>query len=105
MRRALALAAAAACLCCSSPGYRDNDLQLITAYTAKEMCSCLFVLEQPEDFCRTWTRQSPAIATYRVDRQAKRVEASALLLWGASARLVDAQRGCALEPLASPGRP
>jgi len=98
MRRSLALAAAAACLSCSSPGYRYGDLQLITAYTAKEMCSCLFVLEQPEEFCRSWTRQSPAVATYRVDRRGRRVEASALLMWGASARFVDGQRGCALEP-------
>lgn len=102
MRGALVLGWALALAACTGEAprgrpYDNNDLQLITAYTAKELCSCLFVLEQPEDFCRAWTRASPAVASYRVDLPGRAVEASAVLLWGARARFVDEKTGCVLE--------
>lgn len=77
--------------------YERNDLQLATGYTAKEACSCLFVMEQTEDFCRAWTKASPDVAGFRVDWEARTVEASALLLWGARARFDEALSGCVLE--------
>lgn len=85
---------------CGSGGgrtYERNDLQLATAYSAKEACSCLFVMEQPEAFCRAWTRASPDVAGFRVDWEARTVESSALLLWGAKARYVAETEGCVLE--------
>ncbi len=101
MRRAwMGLGAALAALSCGSPAgrtYANNDLQLATAYTAKEVCSCLFLLEQSEDFCRAWTKANPNVARFRVDRDTRTVESSALLLWGARARFVDAASGCVLE--------
>jgi hypothetical protein len=77
--------------------YGRNDLQLATGYTAKEACSCLFVMEQPEAFCRAWTKASPDVAGFRVDWDARTVEASALLMWGAKARFVEGTQGCVLE--------
>lgn len=98
MRRALLSAAALLALSCGAPGeYRSNDLQLVTGYTAKEMCSCLFVMEQTEDFCRAWTAASPPLARFRVDAAKKTVESSALMLWGARAHFVSARAGCILE--------
>ena len=38
--------------------YDNNDLQLATGYGAKEMCSCLFVMEMPFDYCTAWTKAS-----------------------------------------------
>lgn len=32
--------------------YDNNDLELVTAYTAKDACTCLFVMEREEAFCR-----------------------------------------------------
>jgi len=102
MRR-IALASALLALagsCTNSSGgleYANNDLQLITGYTAKEFCSCLFVMEQTEDFCRAWTKASPAVATVRIDREHKVVESSAGLMWGARAHFVDERFGCLLE--------
>lgn len=89
----------AASSCGGSGGrmYDNNDLQLATAYSAKEACSCLFVMEQTEEFCRAWTKASPDVAAFRVDRDARTVESSALLMWGAKARFVDAKSGCVLE--------
>ncbi len=77
--------------------YHNNDLQLVTGYTAKEVCSCIFVIGQTEEFCRNWTRASPEVASFRIDRENKRVESGAVMLWGARARYVDEKRGCVLE--------
>jgi hypothetical protein len=77
--------------------YDNNDLQLVTAYTAKDACSCLFVAEQDPAFCQAWVQASPAVAHLRIDAEQKVVESSALLLWGARARFVDARAGCVLE--------
>lgn len=78
--------------------YDNNDLELVTAYTAKDACSCLFVMEREEAFCRAWVKASPAVARLTIDSEEKVVEASALLLWGARAHYVDARAGCVLEP-------
>lgn len=96
----LALGVAAACSGVQEDGsrlYDDSDLELVTGYTAKETCSCVFVMEQSEEFCRQWTRAAPAIAVAHVDREARVVHASALALWDATARFVDDRRGCVLD--------
>lgn len=77
--------------------YANSDLELTSGYAASEVCSCVFVMEQDEDFCRAWTKASPAVVTFKVDRKNKRVEASAGLMWGAKARFVDEKTGCVRE--------
>lgn len=77
--------------------YDNNDLELVTSYTAKEACSCLFVMEQDEAFCRAWVAASPAVAEFTVDTEAKVVKSNALLMWDAKARFVDDRTGCRLE--------
>ena len=80
------------------PGYDNNDLQLITAFTAKETCSCLFVMGMSEEYCKAWTKESPAVASWTADPAGKTVEASALYLWGARARYLGTEFGCTLDP-------
>ncbi|KFE68683.1 hypothetical protein [Hyalangium minutum] len=85
---------------CESAGrrrYENNDLVLVTAYTAKDACTCLFVMERDEAFCRAFVKASPSVAQLTIDRERKAVETSAVLLWGARARYVDARDGCVLE--------
>ena len=77
--------------------YDNNDLQLVTAYTAKDFCSCLFVMEMSEDYCRRWTAADPAVATVRVDYEKRTIQTAAALLWGEKARFVSARDGCVLE--------
>ena len=77
--------------------YQNNDLQLATAYTAKELCSCLFVMEMPLDYCRAWTRASPAVTKFSVDTEQKTVETTALLEWGTRAHFDSAKFGCVLD--------
>ncbi|HEX8820352.1 MAG TPA: hypothetical protein VF794_10535 [Archangium sp.] len=100
-RLALLLAACAALSCERGDTvrrpYDNNDLQLVTSYTAKDFCSCVFVMEMSEDYCRRWTAASPAVATVRVDYQEHTVQTAAALLWGEKARFVNAREGCVLE--------
>src|SRR5262245_13533737 len=77
--------------------YRNNDLQLLTAYAAKEICSCVFVMGQTDEFCARWAKASPDLKTFTIDRGGKTVEAQAVIYFGARARYVNARRGCMLE--------
>ena len=77
--------------------YDAGDLTLLARYTAKESCSCIFVMEMSEAYCRAFTKASPAVASWSVDRAGRTVRASALLLWRARARFVDEKLGCAFE--------
>lgn len=77
--------------------YANNDLELITAYTAKEVCSCRFVMHQTADYCLAWTKASPAVATFRVDERHKTVSGAALGLWSGRARWISQREGCRLE--------
>jgi hypothetical protein len=98
-RGMLTVLACATALACGREGprpYDNNDLQLVTSYTAKDFCSCMFVMERDEAYCRAWTAASPAVATVRVDTEARVVETAAGLLWGARARFVDERSGCVL---------
>ncbi len=91
------LSLAAACGDSHPRPYANNDLELITAYTAKEVCSCRFVMLQSAEYCKAWTKASPAVATFRVDEKRKTVSAAALGLWAGEARWISARDGCRLE--------
>jgi hypothetical protein len=77
--------------------YATGDLTLLVHYTAKETCSCLYVQEMSEDFCRAFTKASPAVASWENDKKAKVVTADALGLWSAKAHFVDDDVGCILD--------
>lgn len=99
MKRAIliALVAGAAVACGSTVReYANNDLELAANHTAHDICTCLFVMQMPEDYCQEYTRASPDIARYSVDREKKVVEASAIVLWGARARYQGPSFGCTL---------
>lgn len=99
--RTLLLLVAALSISCSHAKagreYDNSDLQLVTGYAAKEYCSCIFVMEQTEDFCNRWTRANPQVTSVRLDRQEKTVQSSALVMWGARARYTGPRFGCVLE--------
>lgn len=57
----------------------DNSLfSLASGFSAKEVCSCVFVAGQDEAFCKELTRVSPDVARFKVDREAKEVRSRAL---------------------------
>ena len=97
----LVLVLAGLALLGSVPGakgqYANGDPQLAVSYRAKETCSCVFVLERDERYCRAWTEASPDVASVEVDLPGKAVTSRALCLWSARARFVDAKHGCVIE--------
>jgi hypothetical protein len=101
-RLILALAVLGSSVGClgGAPGdrqYTANDLVLVTAYTAKDTCSCLFVMNQTQEFCNAYTKADPQVTNWTADMKAKTVESSALLFWGAKAHYVNDHLGCVLE--------
>lgn len=77
--------------------YDNNDLELAVGNSARMGCSCMFVMEMDEAYCRAWVKASPDVAKVTFDRTNKRVESSAFISWAATARFVDEKRGCILE--------
>ncbi|KIG15186.1 hypothetical protein DB30_05886 [Enhygromyxa salina] len=92
----LALGLVAVASCGIDEGYDNNDLELAVRQKAKETCSCLFVMELPEEHCTAWTRVSPDVAAAKIDRERQRVSATALGLWSASAHF-NGRTGCVLD--------
>ena len=80
-------------------GYSHNDLRMLTAYRAKEVCSCLFVQQQSEAYCEAYTVASPNLATYSVNFEDKTVQAEALMMWSNTAKYDSAHFGCVLDPI------
>jgi hypothetical protein len=98
--RGLLLSATLATSCAGEDAgrvYENNDLQLLTAYAAKEACSCIFVMGQTEEFCRRWTRAAPDLKTLRINRTFSTVETQAVLFFSARARYTGKRHGCVLE--------
>src|SRR5947208_3492708 len=51
--------------------YQANDAELAVANAARMACSCVFVMNMPEDFCKAWVKASPDVARFSVDRGSK----------------------------------
>ncbi|WP_047284254.1 MULTISPECIES: hypothetical protein [Pseudomonas] len=70
---------------------------ILGAYTAKEYCSCRYVMQQPADYCRAYVRQYLPTSAFLDEPQPRRVTASALgrthsAIWRS------AREGCRLDP-------
>jgi hypothetical protein len=78
-------------------------LSLGTGYRAKEVCSCLFVLERSQENCDIWTRDIALNAAFSIDAQRKTVSSSypwlgsSLPLFTSVALFQDERRGCLLK--------
>lgn len=86
---------------CASEGpprtFDNSDLELAVGNGARMGCSCFFVMERDEAYCRAWVKASPDVAKVTFDRANRRVEASSFVSWAATARYVDERIGCVLE--------
>jgi hypothetical protein len=88
----------------SYTGLRIVDiLSLGTGFRAKEMCTCLFVLDRSDQACNDWTREISLNASYAIDRKHKTVSSSyqwlsaSLPLFSSTAQFQDERRGCLLQ--------
>lgn len=102
MRRLLLVALVGAFAGCANDDgsprtYDNNDLELVVGNSARMGCTCLFVMEMSEAYCRAWVKASPDLARLSFDVVNKRVEATAFISWAATAHYVDDKHGCILE--------
>ncbi|AGI25951.1 amidase [Pseudomonas sp. MT3] len=72
---------------------------IIGAYTAKEYCSCRYVMGNSADYCRAYTQQYVPISALLDDEARKRVTARGLGSTQTAAWL-GAREGCQLMPQA-----
>ena len=96
----LALALGVGCAGTAKDGteyYDNNDLELAVGNGALMTCSCLFVMNMSEDYCREWVKASPDVARLSIDTGSKSVISSAFISWSARAHFVDEDSGCVLE--------
>ncbi len=70
---------------------------IISAYTAKEYCSCRYVMNNPADYCLGYVKQSVSISDFQDDPQQHRVTARGLGR-SSSAVWLGPREGCRLEP-------
>ncbi len=73
-----------------------NFPQVLPTFQAKEVCSCLYVSEQGENYCRELVRQWLPSATLIIESEARRVKARAFGV-ERSARFESFKYGCQLE--------
>lgn len=102
MRRLLAMGALALFLSCANENgaprtFANSDLELAVGNGARMGCSCMYVMEMPESYCRAWVLATPDVARVSFDTTAKTAAAAAFVSWAAKARYVDDKRGCILE--------
>lgn len=70
---------------------------VLPGFTAKEHCSCRFVMGQGEPYCERYSRQWLPISERSVDEAARRVTVRATGVTR-SARWIGEREGCLLEP-------
>lgn len=68
-----------------------------SAALAKEMCSCLFVAEQTESFCRMVTKESQILANWEADFDRKEVWAKGMNFRSMARRDEDPRYGCQIQ--------
>ena len=77
--------------------YANSDPRLLANYSAKELCSCAFVMGQTDEFCERWARASPNLKSYHIYRDQGLVSTRAVFFWTARARYQGPRAGCVLE--------
>lgn len=69
---------------------------IISAYTAKEYCSCRYVMSSPEAYCRGYVKQY--VSSTLVDDAVRRSVTARGLGRSATATWLGVRQGCRLEP-------
>ncbi|BAN50400.1 hypothetical protein [Metapseudomonas resinovorans] len=74
---------------------------IISAYTAKEYCSCRYVMDNAADYCQGYVKQYVPTSGFLDDAERKRVTASGLGR-SSTAAWLGPRQGCQLLPEADP---
>ena len=76
--------------------YSSSIARLGLNFTAKSMCSCLWVSDNDEEFCREYAALKQVTPRISVDHDAKIVKTSLFWILSSKARFVNSRRGCQL---------
>jgi hypothetical protein len=74
-----------------------NTFQVLTGFSSKETCSCVFVVEQTDEYCTAFGQAEGYDVRITIDRSAKTVT-SAFGTATRTARMKDGE-GCNTDPL------
>ena len=77
--------------------YDATLLELASGYSAMMNCQCVFMMEQTEAYCAEWSKVSPEVAKFKVDREARSVTSRALGFRPRTAIYVNDRIGCVLQ--------
>ncbi|TVQ78268.1 MAG: amidase [Bradymonadales bacterium] len=76
--------------------YLSNFPGIISNYYARHFCSCVYVMQQSEEFCHDWTQQWIPIQSF--EHQPERHEVVVVGLWQkATANWLGPETGCRLQ--------
>jgi hypothetical protein len=72
-------------------------LKIGLGFSAKDVCSCLFVALQDENYCKKYVEIKQVQPFFKIDHEEKSVSASAYLLLWRTASYNKETRGCVLH--------
>lgn len=76
--------------------FRDNKFQLAVGFTAKNYCSCLFVVERSEEECREYAALDLISPKLSVDYKNKATKSTFSLFISREAQFLGGEKGCVL---------
>lgn len=74
--------------------YKGSSASFATAFAAKEMCSCLFVVGQTKKYCKQYIKNKVFNPPVSVNNKQKKVSSSILGLWRRKAKYMGPKTGC-----------
>lgn len=82
--------------------FHSSLISLASANKAKQMCSCLFVMQQGHPFCDRYSipdKYLDWVDSTAVDSDQKVVQATVAFFWESSAKYISEKKGCQLQSL------
>lgn len=85
--------------CASRDSYDNSKVTIVLGFSARALCSCLFVSGMTETQCRQYTElgEKAPRPRYAIDLAEKRVTASYFFFLRQSARFENPEFGCSLQ--------
>lgn len=83
--------------CTSKDEYENSVADLGLGFVSKEMCSCMFVAEQEEGFCREFVKIKQVSPNINVDLREKSITASLFYIFKRTSQLRGDHQGCQIN--------
>ena len=74
--------------------FQNGLLGIISSHHAKELCSCLFVMNRNKTWCLEYISYGPPLHLYSIDESNKKVSVRSALIKKSEARFINKDLGC-----------